>query len=180
MFRVVELVLHYKWHLVKTHGKKKTRREDYDIALVRLDYPAIDEFSGKSPFFFRLPTIENIWENIEAWARPFIFISFFILISNIKAQLLTDSNLQTPNLIKFVLCHIAVSPPTPIQQVLLCFCGTSTCLGQSPLPSDHTLCRPHLPGQQQVPPQDCDANMFTNQWQLPRHQQASHCSRDRL
>ena len=55
---VAELVPHYKWHLVKTDGKKKTQRKDYDIALVRLDYPAIDELSGKSPLW--LPTIKNI------------------------------------------------------------------------------------------------------------------------
>ena len=43
-------MIHYKWHLTKTSGKKTTRRNDYDIALVRLDYPAIDELSGKSTF----------------------------------------------------------------------------------------------------------------------------------
>ena len=52
---VAELVPHYKWNLVKTDGKKKTQRKDYDIALVRLDYPAVD-ISGKS-----LPTIGNIF-----------------------------------------------------------------------------------------------------------------------
>ena len=35
---MVELVVHYKWQLKK----------DYNIALVRLDYPAMDELSGKS------------------------------------------------------------------------------------------------------------------------------------
>ena len=51
---IAEVKAHYKWHLEKTRGKKKTQRKDYDIALVRLDYPAVD-ISGKS-----LPTIGNI------------------------------------------------------------------------------------------------------------------------
>ena len=46
-------MIHYKWK-TEIKGWMKAR-PDYDIALVRLDYPAIDKFSGKS-----LPTIVNI------------------------------------------------------------------------------------------------------------------------
>ena len=48
----MEVKVHFKWGLDE---KTMIRRVDYDIALVRLDYPAVDKFSGKS-----LPTIVNI------------------------------------------------------------------------------------------------------------------------
>ena len=44
--------VHFKWGLEE---KTMIERLAYDIALVRLDYPAVDKFSGKS-----LPTIGNI------------------------------------------------------------------------------------------------------------------------
>ena len=47
-FRAVELVVHYKWQMERTRGRKTLRRDDYDIALVRLDYPAIDQENGNS------------------------------------------------------------------------------------------------------------------------------------
>ena len=47
-FRVLELVLHYKHDKRKTRqGRKTTYRTDYDIALLRIDYPVVDERNGK-------------------------------------------------------------------------------------------------------------------------------------
>ena len=46
-------MVHYKWQMERSRGKRITRRDDYDIALVRLDYPAIDEDNGIFCFFSR-------------------------------------------------------------------------------------------------------------------------------
>ena len=45
-FRVLELVIHYKYKQRRTRGRTTMVRTDYDIALVRVDYPAVDEESG--------------------------------------------------------------------------------------------------------------------------------------
>ena len=46
-----ELIIHYKYKSTKIGKKgKKKRRVDYDIALIRLDYPVIDEKSGEFVF----------------------------------------------------------------------------------------------------------------------------------
>ena len=45
-FRIEELIIHYKYETTKVVGRSKTVRKDYDIALIRLDYPIIDEKSG--------------------------------------------------------------------------------------------------------------------------------------
>ena len=70
---MVELV-HYKWHPEKTHGKKLTRREDYDIALVRLDYPAIDELSGKSPLCPSSVTLLSLLSHLGKAAGALVFL----------------------------------------------------------------------------------------------------------
>ena len=49
--RVVELVIHYKYNTTRRRGRTTTVRTDYDIALLRIDYPVIDEESGKKTFF---------------------------------------------------------------------------------------------------------------------------------
>ena len=41
-------MLHYKYDLERTRGGKTTYRTDYDIALLRIDYPAVDERNGKN------------------------------------------------------------------------------------------------------------------------------------
>ena len=45
-------MVHYKWQMERTLGRKTLRRDDYDIALVRLDYPAIDQENGNSQLVF--------------------------------------------------------------------------------------------------------------------------------
>ena len=47
-FRVVELVIHYKYKMVKNRGRRTTIRTDYDIALLRIDYPAVDKGNGNN------------------------------------------------------------------------------------------------------------------------------------
>ena len=44
--RVVELVVHYKYMMRRTRGRKVTVRKDYDIALLRIDYPVMDDENG--------------------------------------------------------------------------------------------------------------------------------------
>ena len=47
VFTIAELIIHYKYNSLKiVRGKHKVRK-DYDIALIRLDYPLIDEESGE-------------------------------------------------------------------------------------------------------------------------------------
>ena len=46
-FMIVELIIHYKYNSSKTVRGKIKIRKDYDIALIRLDYPIIDEESGE-------------------------------------------------------------------------------------------------------------------------------------
>ena len=48
--RVVELVIHYKYNTTRRRGRTTTVRTDYDIALLRIDYPVIDEESGEKTF----------------------------------------------------------------------------------------------------------------------------------
>ena len=45
-----ELIIHHKYKSTKIVKGKKKRRVDYDIALIRLDYPVIDEKSGEFVF----------------------------------------------------------------------------------------------------------------------------------
>ena len=45
-FKMVELIIHYKYNSEEIVGNTRTIRKDYDIALIRLDYPIIDEMSG--------------------------------------------------------------------------------------------------------------------------------------
>ena len=40
-FRAVEIVLHHKWNQLKKRGGRTFIRKDNDIALLRIDYPAI-------------------------------------------------------------------------------------------------------------------------------------------
>ena len=45
-----ELIIHHKYKSTKIVKGKKKKRYDYDIALIRLDYPVIDEKSGEFVF----------------------------------------------------------------------------------------------------------------------------------
>ena len=45
---VVELVIHYKYKMRRTRGNRITERKDYDIALLRIEYPVMDEKSGNA------------------------------------------------------------------------------------------------------------------------------------
>ena len=47
---IVELIIHYKYNSSKTVRGKIKIRKDYDIALIRLDYPVIDEEFGEFVF----------------------------------------------------------------------------------------------------------------------------------
>ena len=47
-FRAVEIVLHSKYNKTRKRGKITTYREDYDVALLRIEYPAVDEANGTS------------------------------------------------------------------------------------------------------------------------------------
>ena len=117
--------------------------------------------------------ILNYWCGV-GWgglgAQPFNCL----ILSLLRSQTL----IPTYWLIMSLPCHTVVSPLTR-QQVPFCSWGTSSCGGQSPLPSDQNLCRSHLPAKKQVRPRDCDADMFTNQWGLPGQQKASLCRGDR-
>merc|ERR1719450_532756 len=46
MFLAVEVIVHYKYNETRITPKKITKRKDYDIALIRIDYPVIDDDSG--------------------------------------------------------------------------------------------------------------------------------------
>lgn len=46
-FRAVEVVIHFKYNMKRRRGEKTTYRADYDIALLRIDYPAVDDGNGK-------------------------------------------------------------------------------------------------------------------------------------
>ena len=46
-FVIAELIIHYKYHSEKIVKGTTKIRKDYDIALIRLDYPVIDEESGE-------------------------------------------------------------------------------------------------------------------------------------
>ena len=69
-----ELVIHYKWQMKKTSGKRTTVRHDYDIALVRLDYPAIDELSGKSPLCPSSVTLLSLLSHLGKAADALVFL----------------------------------------------------------------------------------------------------------
>ena len=45
-FLIVELIIHYKYNSSKNVKGTIKIRKDYDIALIRIDYPIIDEESG--------------------------------------------------------------------------------------------------------------------------------------
>ena len=45
-----ELIIHHKYKSTKIVKGKKKKRYDYDIALIRLDYPVIDEEFGEFVF----------------------------------------------------------------------------------------------------------------------------------
>ena len=45
-FRILELIVHYKYMLKTKRGRVRYLRKDYDIALLRVDYPIIDENHG--------------------------------------------------------------------------------------------------------------------------------------
>ena len=45
-FRVKQAVIHYKYKTERKEGKTIFERKDYDIALLRIDYPAVDEVNG--------------------------------------------------------------------------------------------------------------------------------------
>ena len=47
-FRALEVVIHYKYNMMRRRGRITTQRKDYDIALIRIDYPAVDLASGKN------------------------------------------------------------------------------------------------------------------------------------
>ena len=42
--------IHYKYNTTRRRGRTTTVRTDYDIALLRIDYPVIDEESGEKTF----------------------------------------------------------------------------------------------------------------------------------
>ena len=44
----MEIVLHYKYDLLTKQGGKTTYKTDYDIALVRIDYPAVHDGIGNN------------------------------------------------------------------------------------------------------------------------------------
>ena len=56
---IVELIIHYKYNSSKTVRGKIKIRKDYDIALIRLDYPIIDEESGECVFIL-ISIVKNI------------------------------------------------------------------------------------------------------------------------
>ena len=45
-FRILEPIVHYKFMLTTKRGRISYMRKDYDIALLRVDYPIIDEDHG--------------------------------------------------------------------------------------------------------------------------------------
>ena len=45
-FRILELIIHYKFMWKKKRGRVSYMRKDYDIALLRVDYPIIDDHHG--------------------------------------------------------------------------------------------------------------------------------------
>ena len=45
-FRILELIVHYKFMLTTKRGRISYMRKDYDIALLRVDYPVIDDQHG--------------------------------------------------------------------------------------------------------------------------------------
>ena len=58
---IVELIIHYKYNSSKTVRGKIKIRKDYDIALIRLDYPIIDEESGECVFILIAIVKNNIY-----------------------------------------------------------------------------------------------------------------------
>ena len=45
-FRILELIVHYKFMWKTKRGRVSYLRKDYDIALLRVDYPIIDDYNG--------------------------------------------------------------------------------------------------------------------------------------
>ena len=50
-FRVLEVVIHYKYNMMRRRGGITHQRTDYDIALIRIDYPAVDEGNGNNRLY---------------------------------------------------------------------------------------------------------------------------------
>ena len=45
-FRIIELIVHYKYMWKSKRGRVSYLRKDYDIALLRVDYPIMDDYHG--------------------------------------------------------------------------------------------------------------------------------------
>ena len=59
-FRALEVVIHYKYNKRRRRGRITTQRKDYDIALIRIDYPAVDLGSGKNTIIERSKSISVV------------------------------------------------------------------------------------------------------------------------
>ena len=69
-FAIVELIIHYKYKIKKIVRGTTKIRKDYDIALIRLDYPVIDEESGKFVFILFVIVKNVIYRNVSFSKKP--------------------------------------------------------------------------------------------------------------